>query len=270
VTPEESMLFIDTHCHLDDDAFETDLPAVLDAARAAGVNHYVNIGYEPESWHRTIELAQQFAGVSLALGMHPNSSDRWSNDTADELTRLLDTSQAVAIGETGLDFYWDRVDHSSQHTAFHDQLELGRRFHLPVIIHMRGDVEGEIMATIARFPDVDLVFHSFDGTPRLRDIALERGAAIGVGGLMTRAGPSRLRDTLKAVPLDSIVLETDSPYLVPKGVKDRRNTPASIPLIAAALGDLLEVSAPEIAERTTGNAQRVFLRASAVATGGSA
>lgn len=261
------MEFVDTHCHLDDDAFEKDLPHVLETARAAGVRRFVNIGYEPESWVRSLALAETHPDVSFALGMHPNSADRWANETAAELERLLRATEAVAIGETGLDYYRDYVDRSQQRAAFRDQLELARQFGLPVIIHMRGDVEHEIVSTLEDFRDVRVLFHSFDGSARLRDIVLERGDVFGIGGLMTRASSVGLRETLKSVPLSSFVLETDAPYLVPKGVKDRRNTSASIPIIGAALAEILEVSVKEVAQRTTRNADALFAARPAILSG---
>jgi TatD DNase family protein len=240
---------------------------VLDSARAAGVQRYVNIGYEPASWIRSIALAERFPDVSYALGIHPNSADKWSDETAEALFDLLEQSRPVAIGETGLDYYWDRVERSSQRAAFRDQLVLAQQFRLPVVIHMRGDIEDEIIAILTEFPDVSVVFHSFDGSHRLRDFALDRGAVFGVGGLLTRTSSTELRTTMRGVPLDSIVLETDSPYLVPKAVKERRNTPASIPLIASVLSELFEIPVDEIAERTTANAHRVFRLEPAIATG---
>jgi TatD DNase family protein len=252
------MEFVETHCHFDDDAFANDLPQVIDAARAAGVRRFINIGYEPESWIRSLELAAQIPDISYALGMHPNWADRWSSETAAELEGLLRSSDAVAIGETGLDYYREWVDQSSQRAAFRDQLELARTFSLPVVIHMRGDVEDEIVAALSDFADVRCVFHSFDGSATLRDFALRRGDFIGVGGLMTRASQGPLREILRKVPLDSVVLETDSPYLTPKGIKDRRNTPASLPLIAEALSELHQVSVDRVAEQTTYNAIELF------------
>src|SRR5690242_4141004 len=118
------MDFIETHCHLDDDAFEADLPLVMENSRAAGVRHFVNIGYEPESWTRSIELARRFPDVSYALGMHPNSADRWCDSTALQLEALLQTEAPAAIGEIGLDFYREHADHEAQRRAFRDQLEL--------------------------------------------------------------------------------------------------------------------------------------------------
>ncbi|MEZ4532931.1 MAG: TatD family hydrolase [Thermomicrobiales bacterium] len=252
------MEFVESHGHLDDDAFAKDLPQVIEAARAAGVRRFINIGYEPESWARSLALAEQHPDVSYALGMHPNSADRWSNDVATELEHLLDATNPVAIGETGLDYYREWVDRSSQKAAFRDQLELARSFSLPVIVHMRGDVESELTEILQAFPTVRVVFHSFDGSAHLRDFALRRGDMFGIGGLMTRSGSADLRETLREIPLDSMLLETDAPYLTPRGVKERRNTPANIPIIAQALADLLAVPIERIAEQTTANAEEIF------------
>ncbi len=196
--------------------------------KSAGVSHFVNIGYEPESWKRTLAIASTHPAISYALGMHPNSAESWSDGNRRKLlSSCWNRSSPVAIGETGLDFFREHADHEAQRRAFRDQLELARHFDLPVVIHMRGEVEAEIIATLEEFPDVRAVFHSFDGSAALRDFLLDRGDSIGVGGLMTRAGSIDLRDVLKNVPFESIVLETDSPYLVPKG----RKIPAQHPRV---------------------------------------
>lgn len=252
------MEFVDTHCHLDDDAFESDLPSILATARAEGVGRFVNIGYDPESWERSIALSQRFPNIDYALGMHPNSAELWSETTANKLESLLETEHPVAIGETGLDFFREHADHDAQRQSFRDQLGLGRRFSLPVVIHMRGAVESEIVAMLRDFPDVRVVVHSFDGSAALRDLLLERGDAIGVGGLMTRANSAELRDIIRSTPLEAILLETDSPYLVPRGVKSRRNTPSSIPLIASILAETIGRSVADVRLQTTLNAQRVL------------
>jgi TatD DNase family protein len=263
------MELIDTHCHLDDDTFENDLPAVLAESRESGVRRFINIGYEPDSWTRTLTIATRHPEISYALGMHPNSAELWDHETKSTLTRLLKDEHPVAIGETGLDYFREHADHDVQRQAFRDQLELGRQFALPVVIHMRGEVENEIVAILDDFPDVRVILHSFDGSAGLRDFLLERGDSIGVGGLMTRAGSVDLRSVLQEVPLESIVLETDSPYLVPKGVKNRRNTPASIPIVAAALAELLGRNLHDVARITTATAERLFGLVPAAATGAS-
>lgn len=252
------MELIDTHCHLDDDAFDNDLSAVIDSARSVGVDRFINIGYDPGSWGRTLALAAQYPGISYVLGIHPNSAEQWSSDTKGALVRLLERESPVAIGETGLDFFREHADHDAQRQAFREQLELARTFGLPVVIHMRGAVEAEIMETLRDFPDVRAILHSFDGSAELRAFLLDRGDAFGVGGLMTRASSGELREVLKGVPVESIVLETDSPYLIPKGAKDRRNTPASVSIVAEALAKLLERDVHDVARITTENAHRVF------------
>lgn len=262
------MKFVETHCHLDDDAFESDLPSVLDTARAAGIGHFVNIGYEPDSWKRSLLLAESHPEISYVLGMHPNSAELWTEQTKIELSELLKTVRPVGIGETGLDYFRERADHDAQRRAFRDQLMLAREFRLPVVIHMRGEVETEIISLLSDFPDVRAILHSFDGSASLRDFLLERGDLIGVGGLMTRSGSGELREVLRTVPLDSIVLETDSPYLVPRGSKSRRNTPAAIPIVALALAELIECSIDDVARQTTANASRTFGIALAETAGG--
>jgi TatD DNase family protein len=252
------MELIDSHCHLDDDAFEHDLPSVLVTAQAAGVGQFINIGYEPASWERSLALAARYPFISYALGMHPNSAELWTTETKTALEALVERERPVAIGETGLDFFREHADHDAQRAAFRDQLAIAQAFDLPVVIHMRGPVEAEIMATLSDFPDVRAILHSFDGSAGLRDFLLERGDSFGVGGLMTRSGSANLRDVLESVPLESIVLETDSPYLVPSGVKVRRNTPASVAIVAQALADLLERDVLDIARVSTDNARRVF------------
>lgn len=262
------MEFVDTHCHLDDDAFENDLPDVLDNARAVGVRQFVNIGYEPSSWVRSLQLAADHSNVSYALGLHPNSAELWTSEIAAQLEMMLEQEHPVAIGETGLDFFREHADHDAQREAFRSQLALGRRFDLPVVIHMRGDVEREIIRTLGDFPDVRAIAHSFDGSAQLRDFLMDRGDSIGVGGLMTRAGSVELREVLRQMPVGAILLETDAPYLMPKGLKGRRNSPSSLPQIAAALADLLDTSVDIVARQTSENASRVFGLAPIASQGG--
>ena len=268
MTPEDVNLeFVDTHCHLDDDAFKSDLDTVITKSRASAVRRFINIGYEPESWARTLRIAERYPDVAYALGLHPSSASIWSPKAASALADHLGRSCAVAIGETGLDYYRGRAERSVQRAAFRDQMEIARQVGLPVVIHMRGDVESEIVDILTSFPDVRAVFHSFDGTPNLRDFALARGDYFGVGGLLTRAGSTRLRETIAAVPLDHLLLETDSPYLTPKGVKERRNTPASIPIIARRVADLFGIQLEDVAAQTTANAERFFSLRQAIASG---
>ncbi|HEX3303452.1 MAG TPA: TatD family hydrolase [Thermomicrobiales bacterium] len=258
--------YIDTHTHLDDKQYINDLDAVLTDAMAAGVSGMVNIGYCPERWTTTLALAERYPRVSYALGLHPGNADEWSESLMDDLTSLLERVDPVAVGEIGLDYYWTQENKAVQRMSFERQLELAHSRSLPIIIHQR-DAAADVAAILRNAPaDLRVVLHSFDGDPELSDLARERGWMIGVGGLMTRRQSEALRSGLPGFPLEQMLLETDSPYLVPSGVKARRNVPAMIPLIAERLAGVINRTVDDIAQLTTRNAERIFgLKATATA-----
>jgi TatD DNase family protein len=259
VTIPEPPVFVDSHAHLDTDQFASDLAEVIANAAEAGVHRIVNIGYRPALWTTSIKLSERFPGVSYALGLHPNHAEEFDASIIPALRELIRNARPVAIGEIGLDYYRDYAAPLIQQRAFAAQLELAAETGLPVVFHLRGEVESDLLAILDGIPTgQSMVFHSFDGSDELAAWALEHGAFFGVGGLVTRRSSERLRRILAGVPLERMVLETDSPYLVPAGVKERRNTPSSIPLIAAALATLKKVDTDEVALQTTRNAERVF------------
>lgn len=249
---------IDTHCHLDDDVYADELGSVLQDSRSRGITKWINVGFEPDRWRSTISLAKGIPGMFHMLGLHPGHASEWSPELRTCLRSLLATSQPVAIGEIGLDFFRGETNLSTQRTAFDDQLDLAIELNLPAVIHMRT-AEDEVLSLLENRRTLPhLVFHSFDGTMRLRDFVVEHGATIGVGGLATRASTPDLRLVLGTIPLDQIILETDSPYLVPKGAKGRRNVPGNVAVIADVLAELLGKTRAEIAGMTTRNAERAF------------
>ncbi|MGH2534011.1 MAG: TatD family hydrolase [Thermomicrobiales bacterium] len=252
------MGFVDTHAHLDDDQFSGDLDAVLERARGAGVTRIVNIGYRPARWSTTLRLAQHCPLVSFTLGLHPHHADEWNLETRAQLETLLDSTGAVALGEIGIDRYRDRVSLAVQRNVFDAQLQLASQKGLPVVIHQRA-AEAEVLKCLEGTPrNLCCVFHSFEGSSRMAEFGLDRGYYFGVGGLVTRQRSTELRDVLATIPLDRVLLETDSPYLVPAGVKNRRNEPANLPRIAEWLAELRAVPVTEIQRATTLNAESVF------------
>ena len=251
-------VYVDTHTHLDDPAFDRDRDEVLAAAQAAGVARIVNIGYRPARWRTTIALAERHPFVAMALGVHPHHADEFTADTADHLAATVVRCGAVAIGEIGLDYFRDGPDATIQRRAFAAQLELAQWLDRPIVVHQRA-AEADLIEVLTNFSDLPpLVLHSFDGSRRLARLAAERGYVVGVGGLATRAASAELRDVLASVPVEAIVLETDSPYLTPAGAQDRRNTPANVPLIAARLASVWGLTPAELACRTSETAKRVF------------
>lgn len=257
-TSGDTPVYVDTHAHLDDERFDRDLDDVLTAAAAAGVRHVINIGYRPARWPTTISLARRRSEISFTLGVHPHHADEWSPEIARQLETMAAKERPVAIGEIGLDYYRDLSDRAAQRRAFAEQLVIADRLGLPVVLHLRGDVEQDVRAVLACSPPVRAVFHSFDGSSELAGFILNRGDAFGIGGLITRPSHQHLRAIVQDLPLDRIVLETDSPYLTPAGVTDRRNSPANIPRIASELATLKAISIAEVAARTTSTAIGVF------------
>jgi TatD DNase family protein len=256
---EPPATWIDTHAHLDDDAFAVDRAAVIEAAVAAGVRTIVNIGYRPERWATTLSLADRFPVIRFALGIHPGHADEFSAAAVDDLAATIGRSRAVAVGEIGLDFFHrSNPPAAVQREALRQQLRLARTMGLPAIIHQRA-AEAELIAVVEAEPDPPpLVLHSFDGGPRYAAFARERGSYVGVGGLATKSAAAALRDLLATLSPQRVLLETDAPYLVPAGVRGRRNEPANVPTIGRRLGAVWGYEPDAFAALTTANAGRAL------------
>lgn len=249
---------VDTHAHLDDTAFDADRGAVMDAARAAGVRQFVNIGYKPERWQSSAALRDENPDVEIVLGLHPQEASRFDAILEQALRRAVRELRPIAIGETGFDFARAVPALSDQLHAFRAQLELTAETGLPVVIHQRNAADA-LMDELDRWPDLaPIVLHSFEGNERFTRWAIERGCFIGIGGLACKPASGPLRDLLRSVPPERLLLETDAPYLPPPGTKDRRNTPANLPRIAALLAPLWDFSAAALCRRTSTNALGVF------------
>jgi TatD DNase family protein len=252
--------FIDTHCHLDNESFSADLVEVLDRSREAGVRRWINVGFSPDRWERSIHIAARHPGMAFMLGVHPGEANAWNPRVHQDLRALMSQSPPVAVGEVGIDFYRGETNAEQQVTVFNAMLDVAIEHGIPATIHMRSSEVLILEVLRSRGATPPLLFHSFDGSEALTDWILANGAYVGVGGLATRTKSHDLHRQLKRIPLDRLVLETDSPYLVPNGFKHRRNTPESIPRIAAFLAKLLETGVGDISMHTTRNAERLFER----------
>lgn len=261
-----ALSYIDTHTHLDDPQFAEDRDQVIVTAKAAGVGTMINIGYRPERWVSTLALADRHPEVAFVLGLHPGHADEWSEQLFADLSALVSERRPVAIGEIGIDYHWTEENKAVQRVSFERQVELAAAIDLPVVIHQRSAAR-DVESVLRNAPEsLRVILHSFDGDPSLADLAQDRGWFLGLGGLATRRQSEELRNRLPSFPIDQLVLETDSPYLVPSGLKSRRNEPANIPLIANRVASLLGHSPDEIAEITTANALCAFhLRAEVTA-----
>jgi len=250
-------VLVDAHCHLGDGAFEQDRPAVVARARAAGVGHIVVIGTTLDDSTKASALAQANPGFSATAGLHPHEAAAWSAEVDAGLRALLARPDVRAVGETGLDYHYDHSPREAQRRAFEAQLEIAARVGKPVVVHAR-EADEDVSVALRRWgPRVTLILHSFSGGRPLFEAGLETGAYFSFSGMITFktwAGA----DFLRRCPADRLLLETDAPYLAPVPHRGRRNEPAFIREVAAALAQARGAPVEEIERQTTENADRVF------------
>jgi TatD DNase family protein len=255
-------MLIDTHAHLFDDRFRSDLPAVLKRAEAAGVDRVVCIGIDRESSLESIRLANTFPLVIAAVGIQPNHVAEAQPGDWEEVVRLAETEpRVVAIGETGLDRYWDRTPFPQQEDLFARHIELARRLGKPFVIHCReaeADVVKALRAEFDRHGPIRAVMHSFSGDLATARACLDMGLYISFAGMLTYKTAQDLRDVAKEVPLDRLLVETDCPYLTPVPHRGKRNEPAFVAHTAACVAEAKGVSPDAIGEHTTRNAKALF------------
>ena len=255
-------MLIDTHAHLFDDRFGRELPAVLDRAAAAGLERVVCIGIDRESSVASVELAKRFPLVVAAVGIQPNHAAEANPGDWDAIVALAEAEpRVVAIGETGLDRYWDRSPFPLQEEHFARHIELARRLGKPFVIHCReaeADVVRVLRSEFERHGPIRAVMHSFSGDAATAQACLEMGLHISFAGMLTYPTAQALRDVAKDVPLDRLLVETDCPYLAPQPARGKRNEPGYVTHTAACLAEVKGVSAEEIADHTTRNARELF------------
>jgi TatD DNase family protein len=252
---------IDTHAHLDDERFREDLPAVLDRAAAAGVTTMVAIATTAPSSHDCVALAARHAPLVASVGIQPNHVAEAQPTAWDEVAALVTRPKVVAIGETGLDRYWDHTPFPQQEDYFARHLDLTRRHNLAVVIHCReaeADVVRMLRADYERHGPVRGVMHSFTGDAATAAACLAMGLYVSFAGMVTYKNAGDLREVVRQVPLDRLLVETDSPYLAPVPVRGQRNEPANVRHTAACLAGIHGVDVDVLAEATTRNARVLF------------
>jgi TatD DNase family protein len=241
---------IDTHAHLGDDAAE-----VIGRAREAGVSRIVAVATTLAGARDALALADAYDGVYACLGVHPHEAGGPEAEHVPELRALLAHPKAVAVGETGLDYFRDYAPHDAQQLLFERQLAVARDEGKPVVIHSRAADED----TLARLVEHDgrVILHCFS-SPALLDPALEHGWYVSFAGNVTYKNAYELRAAARRVPADRLLAETDSPYLAPQAVRGRRNEPAYVGHTVAALAEARGVGTDELAAQIDGNAAAVF------------
>jgi TatD DNase family protein len=252
---------IDTHAHLDDEKFHADLPAVLERAAAAGVRQVVTVATTARDSAACVALAGRHPALFATVGIQPNHVAEAGPGDWDEVVRLVTQERVVAVGETGLDRYWDFTPFDQQEDYFYRHLDLARKQGLAVVIHCReaeADVVRMLRADYERHGPVRAVMHSFTGDAETAEACLAMGLHISFAGMITYKNAEALRKVAAGIPLDRLLVETDSPYLAPVPLRGQRNEPANVVHTAACLAGLHRLEPAPLAEHTARNARALF------------
>ena len=251
------MLF-DTHAHYDDEAFDADRDALLTALPDCGVGLVIDPGCDLTSSRRAVELAAAYPHVYAAVGIHPENCGGCTDDDLAALRPLAQQPKVVAIGEIGLDYYWEEnPPREFQQQVFRRQLALARELQLPVIVHDR-EAHADALSIVREFPDVTGVFHCFSGSPEMAQELLKLGWYLGFDGPVTYKNARRAPEVAAVTPLDRMLIETDSPYMTPVPYRGKRNDSGYVRLVAEKLAEWKGVAPEEMARLTTENGKRLF------------
>jgi TatD DNase family protein len=255
---QKNTVLIDSHCHLDMSAFDKDRSETVERAKQAGVELMINIGNDIDSCRRGIALAAHYNGVYTTLGVHPHYANTVSHETINEITRLADNPSVVAIGETGLDYHYMNSPKETQINAFRQHLETAISLKLPVVIHSR-EAESDTMNILSEYVlPRQGALHCFSGSLEMAKRALNMGFFISFSGTVTYKKATQLRDIAAFIPDDSLLIETDAPYLSPEPKRGRRNEPSFLVYTAQQMAELKKVSLEDIARITLKNAKELF------------
>ncbi len=253
-------MLIDSHAHLDDRKYDEDRQAVLARAREAGVETIINIGYDLRSSAASVRLAHDYPFIYAAVGFHPSDSKGYTDEAEVQLREwCLTEPKVVAVGEIGLDFHWDNSPREVQREVFRRQIRLAKEVQKPIVVHDR-EAHGEIMDILRdeQAREVGGVLHCFSGSLEMAKLCLKMGFYISLAGPVTFTNAPKVREIAAQIPLDRLLIETDSPYLTPHPHRGQRNESAYVRLVAEAVAKARSLSIEEVAAATTANAKRLF------------
>ena len=250
------MLF-DTHAHLNDPAFDEDREALMAGLADKGIGLVMNAGCSLESSRDIIRMAERYPWLYASVGSHPDSADEVNEAVIEEYRKLCCHEKVKAIGEIGLDYYYEDIPREIQKKAFRMQMALANELDMPVIIHER-EAHDDGMRIVKEFPKVKGVFHCYSGSAEMARQLVNMGWYIGFTGVLTFKNARKAVETAASVPLERIVLETDCPFMAPEPFRGKRNDPGYLPKMAEKLAEIRGISVEEAIAVTTENAKRLY------------
>ncbi len=252
-------MIFESHAHYDDAAFGEDRDTLLQSLQANGIDTVINVGASLDSCKRTIELMDKYSFIYGAIGIHPSETGELDEENFKRLKRCCSHSKTVAVGEIGLDYHYEEPEHSVQKKWFEKQLEMAGELELPVIIHSRDAARDtlDIMKNL-HAEELGGVIHCFSYTKEIAREYLDMGFYFGIGGVITFANAKKLKEAVENIPIEKILLETDSPYLAPEPNRGKRNSSLNLPYIAKEIALLKGLSYEEVIAVTHENARSLF------------
>lgn len=254
-------MIFESHAHYDDEAFDSDRSELLSQCQNQGIEYIVNVSASLGSVKSTLALAEEYPFIYAAVGIHPDEVGELNEENFAWLKEQCRHPKAVAVGEIGLDYYWDKENHETQKYWFGRQLDLAKELELPIIVHSReacADTLEEIKK--AHSPKLKGVIHCFSYAPETAREYLEMGYYIGIGGVVTFKNAKKLKEVVKMLPPERILLETDCPYLAPEPNRGKRNSSLNLPYVAAAVAELKGMETEEVIRITNENARKLYFQ----------
>lgn len=252
-------MIFETHAHYDDEAFDEDRDALLASMRENGIEYIVNVGASLKSTAASIKLAEKYPFIYAAAGVHPNETGELDEACLKWLKEQCLLEKVVAVGEIGLDYYWDKPAHEIQKIWFERQLDLAREVKKPVIIHSRDAAKDtfDIMAA-KNAGEIGGVVHCYSYSAEMAVEYVKMGFYVGIGGVVTFKNGKKMKEVVEALPMERILLETDSPYLSPEPNRGKRNSSLNLPYVAQKIAEIKGISYEEVVEITSHNAKCMY------------
>lgn len=252
-------MIFETHAHYDDGAFEHDRDTLLQSMASHGIGKIINVGASMQGVEDTVKLMEKYPFVYGAVGIHPDEVGELNEEKMKRLRKLCDCEKTVAVGEIGLDYYWDKEEHETQKKWFVRQMDLAKETGLPIIVHSRDAAKDTLdIMKAERADNLSGVIHCYSYSKEHAREYMNMGYYLGIGGVVTFKNAKKLKEVVEYAPLDYLLLETDAPYMAPEPYRGRRNCSVYLTYVAEKIAEIKKVSYQEVVDTTRRNAEKLF------------